>query len=168
MLRLALFALMALTLITAARAQPAASDTPPSPPPAVGTAPHFTMQPVEGGVLRLDTRSGTMSFCASRSGVWRCEAMPDERAALEAEITRLRDRLAAAGGGAGVPDIAGPPRAPSPDPAPNAAPPAPPDDAQRRFDGAMDEAMRKAEAMFRRFYEMMERLRSDPPQGDKL
>lgn len=162
MLRLALYALMALALVTTARAQPATSDTPP--PPAAGTGPHFTMQPVEGGVLRLDTRSGTMSFCASRAGVWRCEAMPDERAALEAEITRLRDRLAAAGSGLGVPDIAEPPRAPSP----GATPPGPPDDAQRRFDAAMDEAMRKAEAMFRRFYEMMERWRNDPPQGDKL
>ncbi|MBS7542282.1 hypothetical protein KHC19_03980 [Ancylobacter oerskovii] len=161
---------MALALASAGRAQPAPGGPPP-PPPGAGAssreAPNFTMQPVEGGVLRLDTRSGTMSFCASRGGVWRCEALPDERAALEAEIARLRERLAAGGGG--VPDIAGPPREPpSAAPAPDAAPPAKPDEERGRFDAAMEEAMRRAETMFRRFYEMLERLRDNPPQGEKL
>ncbi|MCB4770652.1 hypothetical protein LGR54_18750 [Ancylobacter sp. Lp-2] len=168
MIRIALAALFALLLAAGAHAQPAAAPPPPGGPEA---APHFSMQPVEGGVLRLDTRSGAMSFCGSRGGVWRCEALPDERATLEAEIARLRDRLASTGGG-GVPDIAGPPRQPpsvdATPPAPDATPPAKPDEERGRFDAAMEEAMRKAEAMFRRFYEMMERLRSNPPQGEKL
>lgn len=49
----------------------------------------FTMHPVEGGVLRLDTQSGTMSMCRDKAGQWSCEALPDERAALEKEIERL-------------------------------------------------------------------------------
>jgi hypothetical protein len=49
----------------------------------------FTMHPVEGGVLRLDTQSGTMSMCRDKTGQWACETLPDERAALEKEIERL-------------------------------------------------------------------------------
>lgn len=56
-------------------------------PPATGG--RFTMQPVEGGVLRLDTDNGTLSMCKQRSGSWECQSTPDERAALDKEIQRL-------------------------------------------------------------------------------
>ena len=43
------------------------------------------------GVLRLDTRTGTVSICNNSSGAgWACYAVPDERAALDAEIGRLQ------------------------------------------------------------------------------
>jgi hypothetical protein len=41
-------------------------------------------------VLRLDTRTGTVSTC-TRNGIgWACYAVPDERSALDAEIGRLQ------------------------------------------------------------------------------
>ena len=134
----------------------------------------FSMQPVEGGLMRLDTRTGAMSFCAQRAGGWACEAVPDDRAALEAEIGRLQARLAAlekgaGGGGAGVPDIMAPPQTGAPDArSPDAAPPAPGDEeamsAQARKQ--LDQAVDLAEHAFRRFVEMIDRLRRDlPPDG---
>jgi hypothetical protein len=45
----------------------------------------------DGSVLRLDTRTGSVSNCARRdmSG-WACYTVPDERDALDAEIGRLQ------------------------------------------------------------------------------
>ena len=48
------------------------------------------MHPADGGVIRLDTQTGNMSMCKSRSeGSWQCESLPDERAALQLELDRL-------------------------------------------------------------------------------
>jgi len=44
----------------------------------------------EGGVLRLDTKTGTVSTCTNSGAGWACYAVPDERAALDAEIGRLQ------------------------------------------------------------------------------
>jgi hypothetical protein len=45
----------------------------------------------DGGVLRLDTRTGSVSNCAKRDTAgWACYAVPDERDALDAEIGRLQ------------------------------------------------------------------------------
>jgi hypothetical protein len=43
------------------------------------------------GVVRLDTRTGQMSRCNRSDSGWACTTIPDERAALEAEIARLQD-----------------------------------------------------------------------------
>lgn len=44
----------------------------------------------DGGVLRLDTKTGMVSTCANSGAGWACYAVPDERAALDAEIGRLQ------------------------------------------------------------------------------
>ncbi|HKU05979.1 MAG TPA: hypothetical protein VJR30_07915 [Bradyrhizobium sp.] len=44
----------------------------------------------DGGVLRLDTKTGTVSTCSNSGAGWACYAVPDERAALDAEIGRLQ------------------------------------------------------------------------------
>jgi len=67
----------------------------------------FSLQPVEGGVLRLDTLTGTVSLCARRETIWSCEPVSDraarpgdaerlvsENAALRAEVDRLQRELA--------------------------------------------------------------------------
>ncbi|TCK30561.1 hypothetical protein EV667_0652 [Ancylobacter aquaticus] len=156
-----------------AQAQTAAGKPGADPSAAVERV-RFTVQPVEGGLMRLDTESGAMSFCAQRSSSWVCETVPDDRRALEAEIGRLQARLEAleknrASGGGGVPDIMAPPPATSPDAAPpDASPPAAsspdadgelPAQARQRFDQAID----LAEHAFQRFVEMIERLRKDLP-----
>ena len=44
------------------------------------------------GVLRLDTRTGAVSTCNNSGAGWACYAVPDERAAMDAEIGRLQAR----------------------------------------------------------------------------
>jgi hypothetical protein len=50
----------------------------------------YTFNRVDGGYLRLDGRTGQVSICTRRSVGWACQAVPDERSALEAEIARLQ------------------------------------------------------------------------------
>ena len=50
----------------------------------------YSMTPIPDGVLRLDTRTGTVSTCSRNGSGWACYAVPDERAALDAEIGRLQ------------------------------------------------------------------------------
>lgn len=47
------------------------------------------MSAIDGGFLRLDTRTGTVSNCSNKGG-WTCRSVPDERSALDAEIGRLQ------------------------------------------------------------------------------
>lgn len=50
----------------------------------------YSMTPIPEGVLRLDTRTGTVSTCTRNGSGWACYAVPDERSALDAEIGRLQ------------------------------------------------------------------------------
>lgn len=136
-----------------------------------GDSARFSMQSVDGGLMKLDTRTGAMTFCSQRSGAWVCEAVPEDRAALEAEIARLQSRLAAERGGAagpGVPDIMSTPEAQAPagegttrpsETTPPASSGETVEEARRR----LDQAMEMAEHVFQRFFEMIGRLRDTPP-----
>jgi hypothetical protein len=50
----------------------------------------YALSTTPDGVLRLDTRTGAVSTCGNSGAGWACYAMPDERAALDAEIGRLQ------------------------------------------------------------------------------
>lgn len=50
----------------------------------------YALSPLADGVLRLDTRTGAVSTCNNSGAGWACYAVPDERAALDAEIGRLQ------------------------------------------------------------------------------
>jgi hypothetical protein len=50
----------------------------------------YTFSRADNGYLRLDGRTGQVSICTRRPVGWACQATPDERAALEAEIARLQ------------------------------------------------------------------------------
>jgi hypothetical protein len=50
----------------------------------------YALSPVADGVIRLDTRTGAVSICSNSGAGWACYAVPDERAALDAEIGRLQ------------------------------------------------------------------------------
>jgi hypothetical protein len=54
----------------------------------------FTFNQVQDGMLRLDTRTGQVSLCGKRAAGWACQAVPDERTALETEIGRLQNENA--------------------------------------------------------------------------
>lgn len=69
----------------------------------------FSMSPVEGGFVRLDTETGAMSYCkaqpkeAAANGMWACQPMADtstdarkletENKDLRAEVRRMEDLL---------------------------------------------------------------------------
>jgi hypothetical protein len=50
----------------------------------------YTFHRADDGYLRLDGRSGQVSLCNRRPAGWLCQAVPDDRLALEAEIARLQ------------------------------------------------------------------------------
>jgi hypothetical protein len=50
----------------------------------------YTMSRVADGVIRMDTRTGVVSTCSNNGNGWACYTVPDERAALDAEIGRLQ------------------------------------------------------------------------------
>ena len=58
--------------------------------PGEGEDGRFLFKHVEEGFIRLDTRNGQVAMCSRRSVGWACQPVPDERAALEAEIARLQ------------------------------------------------------------------------------
>ena len=51
----------------------------------------YSFSQTSDGVLRLDSRTGGVSVCVKRAAGWACEAVPDERVALENEIGRLQN-----------------------------------------------------------------------------
>ncbi|MFA6264852.1 MAG: hypothetical protein WC670_03935 [Pseudolabrys sp.] len=85
--------------------QPPVKELPPAPPPALPADPQkdampqgagrFSFSRVDGGFLRLDSAGGQVSFCSQRSVGWVCQAVPDDRAALDDEIARLQGEVAA-------------------------------------------------------------------------
>ena len=56
----------------------------------------YALSPVTDGVIRLDTRTGAVSTCSNNGNGWACYTVPDERAALDAEIGRLQMEIQAA------------------------------------------------------------------------
>ena len=79
-------AMAVLALSCAARAETAPND---------GQDGRFMFQRVEDGFVRLDTRTGQVAFCRPHAVGFACTTAPDEREALEAEISRLRTENAA-------------------------------------------------------------------------
>jgi hypothetical protein len=84
MIRTALVAFIVVGLSVAAAAVRAQSAPPES------DDNRYTFNRADDGFLRLDGRTGQVSFCSRRPVGWACQAVPDERAALEAEIARLQ------------------------------------------------------------------------------
>ncbi|MCX7296336.1 MAG: hypothetical protein WCG00_15670 [Hyphomicrobiales bacterium] len=67
-------------------------DAPASPE----ASPRYTFNRVDDGYLRLDNSSGQVTLCSQRNVGWACQAVPEDRAALDSEIARLQaevDRL---------------------------------------------------------------------------
>jgi hypothetical protein len=55
----------------------------------------YQFNQVEDGYLRLDLKSGAVSRCSRGAAGWSCLAVPDDRAAFEAEIARLQTETVA-------------------------------------------------------------------------
>jgi hypothetical protein len=55
----------------------------------------YTLNKVTDGFVRLDTQTGEVALCGQRTVGWACLAAPEDRAAFESEIARLRSENAA-------------------------------------------------------------------------
>lgn len=128
----------------------------------------YSMTPIQDGVLRLDTRTGTVSTCSRNGSGWACYAVPDEHAALDAEIGRLqaeveklRAQLAAGPTVSGKVDEAMPKSDSLKKPEPKAA------EGDRRIeiplpsDQDVDRVMSFLEKAWRRLIEMANRVQKD-------
>jgi hypothetical protein len=129
----------------------------------------YTMSPVADGVLRLDTRTGAVSTCNNSGTGWACYAVPDERAALDAEIGRLQadNEKLRAKSAAGEPTVTG--KIDEPLPKTDSLKPAEPKvaESERKIeiplpsDRDMDRAMSFIEQAWRRLVEMANRMQKD-------
>jgi hypothetical protein len=151
------FLMLGLLLAAAglARAQSPALDPPPESDDA-----RFSYHRSEDGFVRLDRRTGQVSRCARRTSGWSCLTVPDDRAALEAEIGRLQSENAALkqallDRGLPLPGVAKPG-------APSASAPQDEKDEKPSGEAEVDRVMSLVERIWRRLIEMMANLQRDP------
>jgi hypothetical protein len=55
----------------------------------------YTLNKVTDGFVRLDTQTGEVALCSQRTVGWACLVAPEDRAAFESDIARLRGENAA-------------------------------------------------------------------------
>jgi hypothetical protein len=128
----------------------------------------YALSPVADGVIRLDTRTGAVSTCNNSGAGWACYAVPDERAALDAEIGRLQsdNEKLKAQLAAREPTVTG--KIDEPLPKTDSLKPATPKaEAERKIeiplpsDRDMDRVMSFLEQAWRRLVEMANRMQKD-------
>jgi hypothetical protein len=82
---------LALTFICAG---PAWADVDGQTPAQANPPARYAFNRVNDGFLRLDNVTGSVAYCGQTSAGWACQAVPEDRAALEKEIARLQDEVA--------------------------------------------------------------------------
>jgi hypothetical protein len=124
----------------------------------------YSFKDIPDGLLRLDTRTGHVSLCNKRSTGWACQAVPDDRTALEDEIARIESenailKKALLSRGLPLPDGVKAPRALGPEP-------------ELKFpsDAELDRVMSFFEKMWRRLVDMVQRMQKeiDGKDAEKL
>jgi len=113
----------------------------------------YTMSPTEGGVIRLDRETGTMSFCSGKEGEWSCKLMPDSESGLRKRIDELESEKRSLEAERSLRD-SGPPEPPSDD----TMPPAPPGNLAVPNEKDVDKLFDYVEGMVKKFKERIERL----------
>jgi hypothetical protein len=118
----------------------------------------YTFNRADDDYLRLDGRTGQVSICTRKSVGWACQAVPDERAALEAEIARLQGENVALKRELVARNIPLPGLI-----KPEAAPTSRPDEPRLRapHDADLDKVMSFVEQVWRRLVEMIAALQKD-------
>jgi hypothetical protein len=159
--------------VQAPPSEPAAPKTPDAPAkaPAAGESPRgdrFTFNRVDDGFLRLDKQTGEVAYCSPHALGWGCQAVPEDRAALDREIARLKDEVATLKAQLALMRAPSPPPRPPADLAP-APPPqakAPPSAAGRDQDTAklrddLERARLAFENAWRKLVDMIVTLQRD-------
>jgi hypothetical protein len=85
---------VALAMPQGARAQDQAQTQAQTPPPATEGG-RYAFHRMGEGFVRLDSVTGQVAQCSASATGWTCKAAPDERLALESEISRLQRENAA-------------------------------------------------------------------------
>lgn len=164
---IALFGVSSLGAIAETAGQsPAPANSQTTSPDAAQRSGRYTMVPAEGGFVRLDTETGSVSHCrrgdAVSGGVWQCAAIPETVLAkpdpqrevsrqledLRREVATLRSRIDAIEqrGATNPPSAARPP-------------------AQLSGDPEMDKALNFSEELMRRFFGMVREMKRDAEQN---
>lgn len=122
----------------AAKSDQAAPALPAPPPPAASSQAktpdrgaddgnRFNFVHVDDGFLRFDLKTGQVAYCNRHADGWSCQAVPENRSALEREVGKLKDEVAALKRQIeSLREPPSPPRPPAPIPAPSAPSSAPP------------------------------------------
>jgi hypothetical protein len=55
----------------------------------------FTFNRIDNGFLRLDTQNGQVAYCRAQTAGWSCQAVPENRSELDADVARLQSDLTA-------------------------------------------------------------------------
>lgn len=160
----------------AAQPAPPKAEEAPAPvkaPAAVDKAPQasrFSFNRVDDGFLRLDNQTGQIAYCSPHSVGWACQSVPEDRAALEKEISRLKDEIAGLKAQVALLHEPPPPRPPAEltPPPPPAPPPSMADKDQDRANqdsAKLREDLERARLAFenawRRLVEMIVNLQKD-------
>lgn len=130
----------------------------------------FSFNRVDDGFLRLDNQTGQIAYCSPHTVGWACQAVPEDRAALEKEIARLKDEVASLKAQVALLGEPPSPRPPAdltpPPPHPPAELTPPPPMADKDQDSAklrqdLDRARLAFENAWRRLVEMIVNLQKD-------
>ena len=154
--------ILASTLLAAIATIPAAAQTRDAPRDAPG---RYTMQPVDGGFLRLDTQTGAVSMCRpGTGGTVACQpsvgeqrqTSADERARLRTENIELKAEIKRLEEIAGI----GRPGGPSVEP--------PAEKFQLPTEQDVDQALDYVERMYKKFRDRLQNLDKDTKPGTPL
>jgi hypothetical protein len=91
--------MLVLALVLGGNLMPASAigqDQPPRFAPGLRQAgERWNFKRVDDGFVRLDAKTGHVAHCTPISAGWTCQAVPEDRPALEKEIARLKDEVSA-------------------------------------------------------------------------
>jgi hypothetical protein len=124
----------------------------------------YTMTPVEGGFMRLDTETGSVALCTRKGETWSCEPVSDKSGSnsgtnenaskLEAENKALKERLK---------NLEAPGATPPADTLPAPAETPPGGVSKLPTEKEVDEALDYVERMYKKFRDRLQKI--GPPPG---
>lgn len=122
----------------------------------------YSMTPVDGGTMRLDTETGAVTLCTRKADAWACEPVKDGSAAgdtakLEAENRALKEKLRK------LEDLVA--TLPPEPGVPGADAPAPGGVAKLPSEEDVDKAFDYFEGMFRKLRDRIKKLEQPSPEG---